>query len=177
MIELSSATTSTSFSSMSLVSSPPRSVCSTTNSSSNPTVVVQTRLSKFPCQEIEKLKQKYRIQHTSCLTHLQTLINKHRISKCRECGLDEQCRICLECSLCLCRLHAQQHARLSSHPLAIDIKRIFVHCYVCGDVQYDAVFERARRKIILFQQNSQTNSSSMIGGKFISFYSSDKILF
>jgi len=79
MIELSSATTSTSFSSMGLVPSPPRSVCSTTNSSNSPTVVVQTRLHKFPCQEIEKLKQKYRIQHTSCFTHLQTLINKHRV--------------------------------------------------------------------------------------------------
>ncbi len=79
MIELSSATTSSSFPSMGLVSSPPRSVCSTTNSSNNPTVVVQTRLHKFPCQEIDKLKQKYRIQHTSCFTHLQTLINKHRV--------------------------------------------------------------------------------------------------
>lgn len=75
MIELSSATASTSFSPMGLVPSPPRSVCSTTNSS----VVVQTRLHKFPCQEIDKLKQKYRIQHTSCFTHLQTLLNKHRV--------------------------------------------------------------------------------------------------
>jgi hypothetical protein len=177
MIELSSATTSTSFSSMGLVSSPPRSVCSTTNSSNNPTVVVQTRLHKFQCQEIDKLKQKYRIQHTSCLTHLQTLINKNRISKCRECGFDEQCRICLECSLCLCRHHAQQHSRLSSHPLAIDIKRLFVHCYICGDVQYDPVFERARRKIILLQQNSQTNSPSTIGGEFINFIIKIKSLF
>jgi hypothetical protein len=153
---------------MSLVPSPPRSICSTTNSSTtNSTVVVQTRLPKFPCQEIEKLKQKYRMQHTSCFTHLQTLIHKHRIPKCRDCGLDEQCRICLECSLCLCRHHAQQHARLSSHPLTIDIKRLFVHCYVCGDVQYDTIFERARRKIILLQQNSPTNSSSTIGGEFI----------
>jgi hypothetical protein len=75
MIELSSGTTSSSFPSIGLVSSPPRSVCSTTNSA----VVVQTRLHKFPCQEIEKIKQKYRIQHTSCFTHLQTLINKHRV--------------------------------------------------------------------------------------------------
>ena len=164
MIELSSAATTTStksYPTMNLVSSPPRSVCST---STNSSVVVPTRLRKFPCQDIEKLKQKYRIQHTSCLTHLQSLINKHRISKCRECGYDEQCRICLECSLCLCRLHSQQHAKTSAHPLAIDIKRLFVHCYVCGDVQYDTVFERARRKMILFQQNSQINSSTMIGG-------------
>jgi hypothetical protein len=167
MIELSSATTSNSFSSMGLVPSPPRSVCSTTNSSTNSTVVVQTRLHKFPCPEIDKLKQKYRLQHTSCLTHLQTLINKHRISKCRECAFEEQCRICLECSLCLCRHHAQQHARLSSHPLSIDIKRLFVHCYTCGDVQYDQVFERARRKIILLQQNSSTNSLSTIGGELM----------
>jgi hypothetical protein len=76
MIELSSATTSTSFSSMTLVPSPPRSVCSTTN---NSTVVVQTRLHKYPCQDIDKLKQKYRLQHTSCFTHLQSLINKHRV--------------------------------------------------------------------------------------------------
>lgn len=75
MIELSSSATSTSFPSMNLVSSPPRSVCSTTNSS----VVVQTRLHKYPCQEIDKLKQKYRIQHTSCFTHLQTLLNKNRV--------------------------------------------------------------------------------------------------
>ncbi|CAF0873734.1 unnamed protein product [Rotaria sp. Silwood1] len=166
MIELSSASTSSSFPSMGLVSSPPRSVCSTTNTSNSPNVVVQKRLHKFSCSEIEKLKQKYRIQHTSCFTHLQTLLNKNRISKCRECGLNEQCRICLECSLCLCRYHAQNHARLCSHPLAIDIKRLFVHCYICGDVQYDSVFERARRKIILLQQNPSniSSSSSMIGG-------------
>jgi len=81
MIELSSATTSPSFSSMTLVPSPPRSVCSTTNSSNNSTVVVQTRLHKYPCQDIDKLKQKYRLQHTSCFTHLQSLINKHRVFK------------------------------------------------------------------------------------------------
>ncbi|CAF1406444.1 unnamed protein product [Adineta ricciae] len=166
MIELSSSTNSSSFPSMSLVSSPPRSVCSTTNATNNPTVVVPTRLHKFPCQDIEKLKQKYRIQHTSCFTHFQNLINKHRISKCRECNSDEQCRICLECSSCFCRQHAQQHSRLPSHPLAIDVKRLFVHCYNCGDVQYDPVFERARRKIILLQQNSTSNpsGSTTVGG-------------
>lgn len=81
MIELSSASSSSSFSTMGLVSSPPRSVCSTTNASNSPSVVVQTRLRKFSCPEIEKLKQKYRIQHTSCFTHLQTLLNKHRVGK------------------------------------------------------------------------------------------------
>lgn len=80
--------------------------------------------------------------------------------------MNEQCRICLECSLCLCRHHAQQHSRLCSHPLAVDIKRLFVYCYVCGDVQYDTVFERARRKILLLQQNSQIDPSSTIGGLF-----------
>lgn len=168
MIELSSSTTSTSFSSMNLVPSPSRSICSTTNNSN---VVVQTRLHKYPCQDIEKLKHKYRIQHTSCFTHIQSLLNKNRIPKCRECNFDEQCRICLECSLCLCRHHAQQHAKLCSHPLAIDIKRLFVHCYVCGDVQYDTVFERARKKIVLLQQNSQTNSSSTIEGRSLGFLS------
>lgn len=168
MIELSSATSSTP-----TYSSPSRTVCSTTNSS---TVVPSTRLRKYSCQDIEKLKQKYRIQHTSCFTHLQTLINKHRISKCRECAYDEQCRICLECSLCLCRHHAQQHAKTSSHPLAIDIKRLFVHCYVCGDVQYDTVFERARRKMILSPQNSPSTTiegfQSKSTKKFSSFFSS-----
>lgn len=157
MIELSSATNSTPS-----YSSPSRSICSTTNS---PPVVPPTRLRKYSCQDIEKLKQKYRIQHTSCFTHLQTLISKHRISKCRECAYDEQCRICLECSCCFCRHHAQQHAKISSHPLAIDIKRLFVHCYVCGDVQYDTVFERARRKMILLQQNTQNNPLTTIEGE------------
>lgn len=164
MIELSSSPTSPSFSSMNLVSSPARTVCSTTNSSTNSNVVVQTRLHKYPCQDIDKLKNKYRNQHTSCFTHLHNLLQKNRLAICRECQINEQCRICLECSLCFCRHHAQQHAKLLSHPLAIDIKRLFIHCYACGDVQYDPVFERARKKILLSQQNSQTNSSSNIPG-------------
>ena len=81
MIELSSATSSSSFSSMSLVSSSSRSICSNTNSSSNSNVVLQAHLHKFSCQEIERLKQKYRVQHTSCFTHLQTLLNRNRVWK------------------------------------------------------------------------------------------------
>src|ERR1700712_3371772 len=90
------------------------------------------------------------------------------MSKCRECGITEQCRVCLECSTCSCPSHAQQHARLCSHPLAIDIKRLFVHCYTCADVQYEPVFERARRRILFLQQNLPASTaplpSSSIGG-------------
>ena len=95
-----------------------------------------------------------------------------KIPKCRDCSIDEQCRVCLECSLCFCRHHAQQHARLSSHPLVMDIKRLFIYCYNCGDVQYDQLFERARRKILSLRLNPTTNpsSSSPIQGFLFHFF-------
>ena len=74
--------------------------------------------------------------------------------------MNDQCRVCLECSSCFCRHHACQHARLCSHPLVMDIKRLFVHCYLCGDVQYDSVFERARKRILVLQQNPLLVSKS-----------------
>lgn len=76
MIELSASTASSTFAPMGLVSSPTRSVSSSTS-----TVVVPARLHKYPCQELDKLKHKYRLQHTSCLTHLQTLLSKHRVRR------------------------------------------------------------------------------------------------
>lgn len=80
MIELSSGTSSSSFPSMSLVNSPSRSLCSPPATSSNGNALLPpTRPTRFPCPEIDKLKQKYRLQHTSCLTHLQSLIHKHRV--------------------------------------------------------------------------------------------------
>lgn len=82
MIELSAASTSSTFPSINLVSSSTsaRSICSaTTNTSTNLNGMISSRLPKFNCQDIEKLQQKYRIQHTSCLTHLQTLIHKNRV--------------------------------------------------------------------------------------------------
>ena len=77
MIELSSASTSSKFPPMGLVASPPRSVCPPATNSNG---ILSSRMTKFPCQDIEKLKQKYRLQHTSCLTHLQSLIHKHRVN-------------------------------------------------------------------------------------------------
>ena len=81
MIELSSASPSGTFSPMVLVSSPPRSVCSTTASSASPAVLLQSRLKKYHCREMDKLKRKYRLQHTSCFTHLQSLIHRHRVGR------------------------------------------------------------------------------------------------
>ena len=111
MIELSSASSTSTFPSMGLVSSPQRPVCPTTSSNASgirPTPS-PTRLTKFPCQDLEKLKHKFRLQHTSCLTQIQILIQKHRvtkkfggkmtkfhvemifqISKCRDCASDGQ---------------------------------------------------------------------------------------
>ena len=79
MIELSSGNSSSSFPSMSLVNSPSRTLCSPP-ATNNANGLLATRPAKFPCPEIDKLKQKYRLQHTSCLTHLQSLIHKHRVA-------------------------------------------------------------------------------------------------
>jgi hypothetical protein len=78
MIELSSSSSpsSSAYASMGLVPSPPRTVCSSPNTTKSLAI---PRLTKYSCQEIEKLKHKYRLQQTDCLTHWQRLLQSYRV--------------------------------------------------------------------------------------------------
>ena len=69
--------------------------------------------------------------------------------KCSSCEQMNRLYVCVHCFSVSCLSHIEQHWRLKSHPLFVEISYAAVYCHLCRDFQYDRFLEEFVRELFL----------------------------
>ena len=93
---------------------------------------------------VEKLfKLVVELNHQYFGSNGKSAVNNDEIAciKCSCCDRMSRLYMCAHCFVVCCHSHAEQHARLKAHPLAVEITYAAIYCHVCKDFQYNQDLE------------------------------------
>lgn len=69
--------------------------------------------------------------------------------KCSNCEQFSRLFVCAHCMTVYCAVHNEQHVRLKSHPLSVEISYAAIYCHLCKDFQYNRLIEEFVRELFL----------------------------